>query len=355
MNEKKGNTENRTTFFVPVISGICLVFLFLLPSCYTTREVGIQVLHPPEKILFNTPRNLVLLNRMPGEELWKDTLRFHDLKIPVKMYNDLTWKVIYGFTDVASDSPWTDKILFDSLMVDSLGHQLPLQLGTVLWKEILQKNGGQTCIDMASLWLRDSITRSQEFAIVDEEGEAAWMTTINVWLFTRTVWFVYDEEKGLLDSTVLYDTIRLSSAGHSYRSALSRLPSLKKAVFDLARMSGEHYAYLIFPVWDPVQRIYYAGGNPSLKKAGRYAEENKWLAAAEIWRRLAYTAGNRTAARAAFNMALVSEINDKLGLAEEWLRRSLDLEDNKITRQYLEIIRNRLLDYKKMNLEISPY
>ncbi len=333
-----------------------LAFLILLPSCYTTRELEIQVLHPPKKIFFNTPRDIVLLNRMPVVERWNDTLLFHDLKIPVKMYNDLSWKALYGFTDVASDSPWTDRILFDSLLLDSVGTEnLPEPLDTEVWLDHLARNNATTCVDLATLLFHDSISRKEEYMMLEEnEATENWITILDVWLTVRSVWYLYDlEDTSLLDRAVLEDTIRLSSAGFSYRDALSRLPSLKMAIHDLSRMAGIHYAYRIFPVWDPVTRIYYAGGNPALKKAARYAQENKWLAAAEIWRRLAYTAGPKVAAKAAFNMALASEINDKLDLAEEWLNRSLQLEDSKVTRNYLGIIRERKKEYRKMNLNTS--
>jgi hypothetical protein len=68
---------------------------------------------------------------------------------------------------------------------------------------------------------------------------------------------------------------------------------------------------------------------------------------------LAYTAGKKLASRAAFNMALVSEINDKLDVAEAWLQRSLDLEESRVARNYLDIIQGRLEDYHKMNLNTS--
>ncbi len=355
---KKKNGRNKKRSWLGLTSRIWLLVPFaaaLLTGCYTTREVGIQVLHPPEKIVFNTPRDIVLLNRMLPVERWQDTLLFHDLKVPVKMYHDLCWKTIYGFTDVAADSPWTNNLLFDSVFVDSIREITPPALALEKRDRIMQKNNATTCVDLAGLWLTDSISRQEEFMLSDDgEGGGNWFTVINVILSIRSSWYLYELADSLpVDTRVLFDTLHLSSAGYSYREALANLPNLKKAVYDLASTAGQHNAYRIFPVWDPVTRIYYTGSNKKMKEAARYAEKNQWIAAALIWKKLAYTAGNKLAARAAFNMALVSEINDKLDVAVSWLQRSLDLEESRITRNYLDILQERIGEYHKMNLKTS--
>ena len=331
-----------------------LLLLPLLQGCYSTREVGIQVLHPPEKIFFNTPRNIVLVNRMLPVPRWNDTLVFDDLKVPVKMYQTLSWKTIYGFSDIAFDSPWTDKILFDSVFVDSVVI-MPPPIPEPQRNRIMDRNGAVTCVDLAGLWLSDSISAKEEFMFSEgEEAGGNWYTVVDVILTVQTSWYLYERDDTLpQDKKLLYDTLHLSSAGFSYRDALGRLPNLRKAINDLAGMAGQHNAYRIFPVWDPVTRIYYTGSNGKMKEAARYAEKNQWLAAALIWRKLAYTAGKKLAAKAAFNMALVSEINDKLDIAVSWLQRSLDLDDSPVTRNYLGILQGRIEDYHKMNLKTS--
>jgi len=354
VNQRNGNTN--PGIFSPLKRLLLLsaLLLPLLQGCYSTKEVGIQVLHPPEKMFFNTPRNIVLLNRMLPEERWMDTLRFHDLKIPVKMYHELAWNTIYGFADIASDSPWTDEILFDSVFVDSVGVSVPSPLPREQRDRIMQKNGAITCVDLSDMWLTDSIYKEEEFMIAGDDDAGSWFTIVNVLLTIRSSWYLYELSDTLpTDAAVLYDTLHLSSAGYSYRDAIGRLPNIKKAIYDLATTAGQHNAYRIFPVWDPVTRIYYTGSNKKMKEAAGYAEQNKWMAAALIWRRLAYTAGKKLAAKAAFNMALVSEINDKLDVAVSWLQRSLDLEESRITRNYLDILQERLEEYHKMNLKTS--
>jgi hypothetical protein len=208
------------------------------------------------------------------------------------MYHELGWNTLYGFTDVASDSPWTENIFFDSVTVDSVRETVPPPLPKEQRGRIMHENDASTCIDLSGIRLSDSIYKEEEFIISDNDDGGDWFIILNVLLYIRSSWYLYELEDTVpCDAAILYDTLHLSSAGYSYRDALGRLPNLRKAIYDLANMAGQHNAYRIFPVWDPVTRIYYTGSNRKMKEAAGYAEENKWIAAALIWRRLAFTAG----------------------------------------------------------------
>ena len=177
-------------FFI-MISGL---FLMLLTGCYSSRKVTIQVLHPPEKIVFNTPQNLMLVNRMLQDTSRKDTLHFMDLKIPLKMYYDLGWKALYGFADVASGSPWVKNIFFDSVFVDSVS---PVHGPEIIpfseREQMLKKNQAGVGVDLAKMIFSDSIYKSQEFVTYDEEEDFGgdWLTVLNIDLYIKTHWFIY--------------------------------------------------------------------------------------------------------------------------------------------------------------------
>ena len=150
------------------------------------------------------------------------------------------------------------------------------------------------------------------------------------------------------------NVLTLNGAGITYREAVANLPNVREAVSDLAYQAGQHHAYHIFPIWDEVTRVYFVNGmDGKMKEAEKLARKNKWMDAAAIWRNMALSNNRKKAAYAAFNMALASEINDKLDLAESWLEKSLRLHDSPVTRNYLWIIRERIQDYKKMNLKTS--
>ena len=341
-------------FYYITLSGL---FILLLTGCYSSKKITIQVLHPPDKIVFNTPRNLVLINRMLQDTTQRDTLPFKDLKIPLKMYYDLKWKALYGFADVATGSPWVKNVFFDSVFVDSLSFLKKHNLMDFTEREkLMKKNNASVGVDLATMVFSDSIYRSEEFVTDNEEDlGGAWLKVINVDLYARTYWFVYEENKSIPADTMEHtNVLPLSGAGNNYREAFANLPDIKDAISDLAYQTGQHHAYHIFPIWDNVARIYFINSmDQKMKDAELLAKKNQWMEAAAVWRKIALSKNKKKAARAAFNMALASEINDKLDLAESWLKRSLALYDSPITRNYLEIIKERIADYKKMNLKTS--
>ncbi len=344
----------RPYFFIITLG---LFFSVILGGCYSTKQITIQVLHPPEKIIFNTPRNLVLINRLLADTCLYDTLHFNELKIPVKMYQELTWKTFYGFADVATESPWVQNILFDSVFVDSVSPRyIPPALNPVKTDDLLTKNQATVGIDLAKVSFGDSIYSSHEFLLNDEEdGGGAWYFIVNVNLYIQTYWFLYlEKEPEPVDSVKLVDVMTVNGTGLNYQEAVSNLPNIKKVIQDLSYQGGQHYAYRIFPVWDNVTRIYYNDNiNKKMKKAAMLAQQSQWMEAATIWRSLAFSKNKSTASRAAFNMALASEINNKLDLAESWLKKSIQLQSSPIAKNYLDIVRERQKDYRKMNINTS--
>jgi len=330
----------------------------MLTSCYSTKEITIQVLHPPDKIVFNTPENLVLINRMLRDPSLKDTLHFNDLKIPSKMYHDLEWKALYGFADVAYGSPWVKNVFFDSVFVDSVSiKSKPMIISFSERENMFKKDQARVGVDLAKIIFSDSIYRSREFVYGDnpDDVEGAWLTVINVDLFVKADWFIYEDNKPFpIDTTNHTNVLNLNGVGRSYHEAFANLPNIREAIADLAYQAGQHHAYHIFPIWDEVSRIYFTNTmDQKMKEAENLAQKNQWINAAAIWRDITLSKNKKKAAYAAFNMALASEISDKLDLTESWLKRSLELHDSPITRNYLEIIRERLKDYKKMNLKTS--
>jgi len=340
----------------PNIFVLSLLLLFAFQGCYSTKEISIQVLHPPERIIFNTKQNLALINHMFRDQYLTDTLKFHDLKIPVKMYHTFTWKSLYGFADVASESPWVDRILFDSVFIDTLPCFVGPQALKIYRRDtILARDGAIVGIDLTELEFSDSIYSAEKY-FFGEAGEAGdWYTVVYVDLFVHSHWFLYVYQDPMpKDSVVLNDTLFLKGTGRTYREAVADLPDIRKSIEDMSYQTGQHNAYRIFPVWNEVTRIYYKNNlYKKMKQANKLAMENHWMEAAAIWKGLTYSSNKQLAAKAAFNMALASEINDKLDLAESWLIMSMKLYPNPVTGNYLNIVRERLKDYRMMNLRYS--
>jgi len=59
--------------------------------------------------------------------------------------------------------------------------------------------------------------------------------------------------------------------------------------------------------------------------AEKYALQNDWLKAAEIWNRLTNNKNQKIAAKASYNMALACEMEGKHDVAIDWLVKSFSI------------------------------
>jgi len=59
--------------------------------------------------------------------------------------------------------------------------------------------------------------------------------------------------------------------------------------------------------------------------AEKYAFQNDWLKAAELWKRLTTNKNQKIAAKASYNMALACEMEGKHDVAIDWLVKSFSI------------------------------
>ena len=78
----------------------------------------------------------------------------------------------------------------------------------------------------------------------------------------------------------------------------------------------------IIPTWLKVERIYYKSNHPDMLMAEKYALNNDWLKAAEIWNKQTRNKNQKIAAKASFNMALACEMEGRIDAAIDWLVQS---------------------------------
>ena len=92
------------------------------------------------------------------------------------------------------------------------------------------------------------------------------------------------------------------------------------AVRTLSGDLGRRYARRLLPYRSRVTRDYYVRGHDDLKLAKRRAQTGNWEGAAELWLTATDHRKARVAARAHYNMAIISEIRGDLDQAVEWAR-----------------------------------
>jgi len=133
---------------------------------------------------------------------------------------------------------------------------------------------------------------------------------------------------------------------------------LKMAVNNSSVYLGQNFGSKILPTWMPVERLYYKSNNRNMLLAEKYALENNWIKAAEIWNTQTKNKNVKIAAKACFNMALACEMEGKPDAAIDWLIRSYSSlsknnEEHKANcKQYISILALRKKEIERLEKQV---
>ena len=105
--------------------------------------------------------------------------------------------------------------------------------------------------------------------------------------------------------------------------------------------AGQNYAFRIIPYRIRVYRDYFVKGSDNFKIAKRKAQMGQWDEAGELWRKETGNPKMKIAGRAAYNMAIISEINGDLDEALNWARKAWGDYNIKQALDYVRILENR--------------
>lgn len=175
----------------------------------------------------------------------------------------------------------------------------------------------------------------------------------------RIGWRLYDPKTRIIvDEYVTDDYLERSGNGTTERAALNNLPSQLDVTRDVAYNVGIEYGARIAPIYVNVSRAYYhkaKGYKTQMKQAARYLADRDIEKATAIWKKIiALTAGSnrKVAGRAAYNMAVASEVNGNLSLALEWAQKAWNDYGNKKARGYINTIKQRQNDARKVDAQM---
>ena len=139
----------------------------------------------------------------------------------------------------------------------------------------------------------------------------------------KTGWRIYDPtQKIIRDECVEYNTAMSRGAGINPVKAVEAIVNRKEAVLQISQALGRRYATRLFPTKTRVRRDYFVRGTDNFKKAMRLARTGYWNRAADLWESELNHSNDKVAGRAAYNMAIINEINGDLDTAVEWASRS---------------------------------
>jgi hypothetical protein len=141
---------------------------------------------------------------------------------------------------------------------------------------------------------------------------------------------------------VLSDTLVWEINADDADAAFQELPTLEEAQQLAANEIGRLYAHKLSPYWRPAKRFLFELSGKELSAAADYAENYEWDKAMQIWEQYVGNRNARTAAQAAFNMALGCEMNGLYELAMEWLAYAAKLYSIEEIAGYRAVLQKRI-------------
>jgi hypothetical protein len=336
--------------------GIIAIILLSLLSCNTVREISIEVLVPAEVTIPEHIQSVAFVNRsyMP----WlarnpEDTMARppEDLYILDTIINN---KFFLGLFDALNSSPLfdlEDPIVFQFRRSDSTRFPDPLSIENLqyitdtLYTDAIISLEGYRVSDSLTVWDQSNdIWLEPDYYFIEYKFDYIVEGTMQ--------WRIYDGIYGILiDEFIKTDTTEWTVYGDS-EEAINELPEVVDAYREYAYQRGYDFGMRVSPSWSQVRRFYFITGNKNIRKAAEFAFNEKWEAAAGLWKQESSSDDTKIAAKAAFNLALYSEKKDLLIPAIDWATRSYDLIQEKYTKTYIEILEKRKLNKLKLERQI---
>jgi hypothetical protein len=165
---------------------------------------------------------------------------------------------------------------------------------------------------------------------------------VDMQTLVKTGWRIYDPaSKSILDEYIYEESIHNSGKGINPLVAAQALSGRKDAVRQVSNKSGQGYAYRILPYKISVTRDYFVKGTNNFKIAKRKAQMGLWDEAGELWKKETGNSSSKIAGRAAYNMAIINEINGDVDAALGWAQKAWGDYNIKLALDYVKILQNR--------------
>lgn len=138
-------------------------------------------------------------------------------------------------------------------------------------------------------------------------------------------WNFYDLKKQeLIYSYQKKDTVKWNEPANNIKMAKRILPSRWDAVLNAADIAGNKFAEFLVPHWLEVERNYYKFSRKELKSADSLMMQNRWMEAAEIYRKNTQSRNRKIASKSMYNMGLLCEMNGEMDAAIDWIIKSMN-------------------------------
>ena len=347
------NTKMSDKNFFPL-----LMLVVLFSACMSTTYV--QVLEPAQLDMEERIKTLVLVNRTQPQSKVGNILEGIVTGEGIGQDRSGTQQALAGLNRLLIESPRFEAKLTNIVLQGSgSGFNFPVPL---IWQEvenICRSYNAEALIALETYDTDSKITGgTKEVTRKDKNGKIfkEIVHTANQRVRIKMGFRIYDPvRKSIIDEFHITEEMEWDADGPSEADARSNLISKRAAIDRVSSSAGANYGHRIAPMWINVQRHFYkkSKGDERMEEANRKASVGDWNGAAAIWKEVTQNADEKTAGRAAYNMALANEVMGKLELAKDWAIQSYTKYGNKKAKQYANILESRILDQERVNQQMQ--
>ncbi|HMO40027.1 MAG TPA: DUF6340 family protein [Saprospiraceae bacterium] len=335
--------------------------LFLLNACGSTTPL--QVLQPAEMVVPDHIRVVATLDRSKPEKGFLNFLEGMISGEQIGQDRQGRRYALEGLTQALTRTPRFEVKHTGIELTGSRGGNsfaAPLEWAEV--EQICRDYGADAIVTVETFDTDNSISyQEQRNKRKDKEGneytEIRYEARLD--MVMRVGWRFYDPK-----TRVLQDEFTTISRAHDSQTdetrdkALRRLYSQTAITRTISYDAGTQYGMRIAPVWVTVYRTFYDKGKKDsrdqMQQAARFARADQWERAADIWRNVLRSAPDqKTAGRAAYNMAVANERAGLLDSALEWAQRAYTDFGNKTARDYIRTLQIRISDQERLRRQLK--
>ncbi|TLX70517.1 hypothetical protein E9993_22125 [Labilibacter sediminis] len=294
---------------------ITLFILLLATSCSSYQYLDIDVLIPAKHTFKPEIKSVVLVdNSVP----YRDSL-VHKVELPDKKYSvDTLWQDDFAALSLSGLKQELDhRMFFDSVFV----HKSPLKEDRRLKNRAL------------NWYLVDSLCKQYNVEAVIAFEQNIYHTKTKVetmydgYMYAymdvngAIMWRAYDNlDQKLVYKEVQVDTISWDAVGGTLGQIARELPGVQEGLVSLAEYMGAKAADDIAPRWETQKRGYYHVGNYQFMQATEFVRKDQWGDAIKLWKYVFDHSKKKTKMKAAYNLALASEIYGDYESAMYWIK-----------------------------------
>lgn len=283
----------------------------ILSGCYAASVMELDGLKPADVTVPADVNKLTVVSRCDLDSTYKALSRSSNRLPQFTMDSTMSKQVVLGCSDALSESPRFS--LFNPVVRRIFSGSESDSQEKIPWDIIRMVAGDPPC-DAVLSFENGNVQDTLTYLFLD-----GWSMPHYV-VIVKTHWRLYRLSDFQSKDFNYADTVSFSIASFADFSSSPELgiDCLKDAMYE----SGVETARRLAPWWTSFQRYYFGMTPVGLARGGEFLKNGDWQQAAESFRPLTETSGNRTKAKACFNMALTCEMANNIPAALDWLKQS---------------------------------